>query len=117
MKKEYAINFSEYEARAALENRKSQVRRIVKPVQSTPKIPPETMRPWYNQGYELLENGQEEDDDGRPYWVGEHPEYPHRHKWFTCPWGKEGYFCDWKDRQKDVMRIKQFLDTFKGAEE
>lgn len=84
MKQEYAINFSEYEVRAALENRKSQVRRIVKPVQSMPKIPPLTMIAW------LFDGIQEEDDDGRPYWVGYHPEYPSKSKWFTCPYGKAG---------------------------
>lgn len=25
-------------------------------------------------------------------------------------------FCNWKDRQRDVMRIKRFLDTFKEAD-
>lgn len=92
MKDEYAINFSEYEVRAALEGRKAQARRIVKPVQSTPRIPPLNMYPWLFSGDYNGEHDDEhaEDDDGRPLWVGEHPDYPHKHKWFTCPFGKVG---------------------------
>lgn len=86
MKDEYAINFTEYEVKAALEGRKTQARRIVKPVQSTPRIPPLRIHPWKIE----YSNQQEMDDDGRPLWVGIHPDYPYQRKWFTCPFGKVG---------------------------
>jgi hypothetical protein len=82
--KERPILFSGEMVRAILEGRKTQTRRVVKPVQSEPKIPPLTMEPW------MMYGEQEVDDDGRPMWEGYHPDYPYDAKWFTCPYGKVG---------------------------
>jgi hypothetical protein len=82
--KERPILFSGEMVRAILAGRKTQTRRVVKPTQSTPKVAPLTMYPYVYDGY------QQEDDDGLPCWIGEHPDYPHEGKWFSCPHGGIG---------------------------
>lgn len=82
--RERPILFSGAMIRAILAGQKTQTRRIVKPSQSTPKVPPLMMEPW------LIDGEQETDDDGVPCWAGYHHEYPTGQKWFSCPYGKPG---------------------------
>jgi hypothetical protein len=82
--KERPILFSGPMIRAILAGEKTQTRRVVKPQQSTPRVPPLTMEP-YMWGGE-----QELDDHGLPCWIGEHPDYPTGQKWFSCPYGGVG---------------------------
>jgi hypothetical protein len=84
--KERPILFSGAMVQAILraDNPKTQTRRVVKPTQSSPKIPPLLMEPW------LINGEQETDDDGLPCWVGYHHAYPTGEKWFSCPYGKAG---------------------------
>jgi len=82
--KERPILFSGPMVRAIEEGRKTQTRRIVIPRQTTPRVPPVEMFPW------MIDGHQEEYDDGRPLFVGRHPDYPTGEKWFACDYGKPG---------------------------
>lgn len=82
--KERPILFSAAMIRAIIDGRKTQTRRVIKPVQSTPRVAPLRMEPW------LIDGEQEEDDNGLPLWAGHHPDYPTEWKWFSCPYGQPG---------------------------
>lgn len=60
--------------------------RIYRPVvseESRPRgVAPLTMEPW------IIDGEQVADDNGRPCWVGSHPDYPSGDKWFSCDLGK-----------------------------
>jgi len=78
------ILFSGAMVKAILEGRKTQTRRIVIPRQSKPKVAPLTMYPW------LIDGELQTFEDGRPLWVGDHPDYPYKSKWFACDYGQPG---------------------------
>lgn len=82
--KERPILFSTDMVKAILDGKKSQTRRVIKPTQSEPKVPPLYMEPW------VIGGEQETDKDGLPCWVGTHPDYPTGQKWFSCPYGLVG---------------------------
>lgn len=83
--KEHPIPFSAPMVQAILAGRKTQTRRVVKPIQSDPRcLPPRHMAPYMWGGV------QERDGNGLPCWIGTHPNYPTGVKWFSCPYGGLG---------------------------
>lgn len=82
--KERPILFSGPMVRTVLSGVKTMTRRVVKPTQTTPRVPPLTMEPW------VIDGKQEVDDQGLPCWAGYHPDYPGEAKWFSCPYGGIG---------------------------
>jgi hypothetical protein len=84
---EHPILFSGPMVLKILANQKTQTRRVVVPRQSTPKVAPLKMEPWF------IGDERQTYDDGRPLWVGFHPAYEvggAEAKWFACDYGQPG---------------------------
>jgi hypothetical protein len=85
LKTERPILFSAPMILAIRAGTKTQTRRVVKTLSAPRGIAPETFEP-----LEIAGIRQYDKDGNLPLWVGSHPEFRLKEKWFTCPYGKDG---------------------------